>query len=96
MTIHKRWSHTSKELKRRVTCQECGFEAPHKAYLLDHTNVVHHNKKLHKCDQCDYSCGYYNSMVSHQKIHKPDHIGRNGILEDHYQLYILGKFVFYL
>ena len=83
MNSHKRLYHRSKELKEKYTCHECGFEAPNNIFLTDHINVVHLNKKVHKCDKCDYSCGYYNNMVIHKKIHQPDHIGRNEILEDH-------------
>ena len=82
MTLHKKCQHRG-GFKRLHVCQECGYEAQHKQFLTDHINTIHQNKKLHKCDQCSYLCGFYNSLVSHKKIHQPDDIGRNGILDDH-------------
>ena len=77
MTQHKRTRHMTREKRTKLICPECGFQAQNYTYLEDHRNVVHlNNKKRHKCDQCDYTCGYYNSLHNHQKIHKPDHLGK--------------------
>ena len=83
MTTHKRWNHGGKALQAKYICQKCGYTAQQKVYLKDHINVVHLKEKHYKCDQCNYTSGYYNNMSLHKKIHQPDDIGRNGLLEDH-------------
>ena len=82
MTLHKKSKHWNNGNKKKYMCHECGFKAFSQIFLNDHINVVHLNKKLHNCDQCDYTTGWTSSLVTHKKIHQPDHIGRSGALGD--------------
>lgn len=84
MRAHKAWFHGKNGGKKKPhMCHECGFRVQTKWLLKEHVNAVHLNMTPYKCDQCDYSSAFRSYMNSHKKIHQPDHIGRNGLLEDH-------------
>ena len=57
-----------KSHKSSHTCHICGITTREQRTLTDHINVVHHNKKLYKCDECDFTTGYCTVLYNHRKI----------------------------
>ena len=58
-------------------CEFCAFSTPVKTQFTDHVNTVHLNKKMHKCDKCDFVSGHYSNLRQHKKKHG-DHISKRG------------------